>query len=150
MNTATKPKAIDPGIYIKPFLAYATKNDIPFETNNLVLWDANHNDGQMRQAILAKYGEKALVEIAIRELFKRYLYNGMAMRIVPSAKNPEGLKNGVPYVAGIRKGIHIPTMSVDEQEIALADAKARFLAAGRQLKVLGLPLAKLHALLEEI
>ena len=150
MNTATKSKAIDPGIYLKPFLAYAKKNDVPFETERLMAWDETYNDSQMRQAILAKYGEKALVEIAIRELFKRYLYNGMAMRIVPSAKNPEGLKNGVPYVAGIRKGIHIPTMSVDEQEIALADAKARFLAAGRQLKVLGLPLAKLHALLEEI
>ena len=147
---ATKQKEIDPNIYLKPFLAYAKKNDVLVETENLMAWDTTHNDGQMRQAIFAKYGEKALVEIAIKELFKRYLYNGLAMRIVPSSTNPEGLKNGVPYVTGVRKGIHIPTMTVDQQEIALADAKARFVAAGRQLKVLGLPLAKLVALLEEI
>jgi len=147
---ATKQKEIDPNIYLKPFLAYAKKNDVLVETENLMAWDTTHNDSQMRQAIFAKYGEKALVEIAIKELFKRYLYNGLAMRIVPSSKNPEGLKNGVPYVTGVRKGIHIPTMTVDQQEIALADAKARFVAAGRQLKVLGLPLAKLVALLEEI
>jgi len=147
---ATKQKTTDPSIYLKPFLAYAKKNDVLVETENLMAWDTTHNDGQMRQAIFAKYGEKALVEIAIKELFKRYLYNGLAMRIVPSSTNPEGLKNGVPYVTGVRKGIHIPTMTVDQQEIALADAKARFVAAGRQLKVLGLPLAKLVALLEEI
>jgi hypothetical protein len=41
-------------------------------------------------------------------------------------------------------------MNVNKQAVAIADAKARFMAAGKQLKVLGLPLETLYELLEHL
>jgi hypothetical protein len=150
MSTATGTAVIDPKVYVPKFMEYARKNDIAITTEALQQWDAEVNKGLMEAAILAKYGQVQLVKIAIRQLFQQYLYNANIVRIAPSSSNPEGLKQGVDPFSGIQRGIHVPSMTTSGQETLIAVQTEKFKEAGRRLKAYGLPLKKLHSLIEEL
>lgn len=140
----------DPSVYVKQFMAYAATNEIDTTTEAIQQWDAEQNSGRMRAAIVAKYGEKALIEIAIKDLFRRYLYNGGLMTVPPSPDNPPGLSKGVEKFSGIQGGKYIPEMNVAELDVLIAVQTQKFKDAGTRLKLYGLPLKKLHAIIEEL
>jgi hypothetical protein len=144
------PATTNPNIYVKQFLAYAASKKIDTTTDAIQQWDAEHNDGRMRAAILAKHGEQALIEIAIKALFRQYLYDGTLLRVSPSSANPNGLKQGVKTFSGIQGGRYLPHMTLSEKDGLVATQTERFKEAGRRLKLYGLPLKKLHDIIEEI
>jgi hypothetical protein len=150
MNTATKKANNDPSIYILPFREYALANDLEFNVDNIAAWDAEHNHGQMRAAFIAKYGEKVIFEMAIRELFRQYLYRGHTIYIVPNEKNPEGLKKGTKVFSGIQQGRYVPQMTATQLDNLVAIQTQKVKDAKVRLLAYGLPLARVRTIFTQI
>lgn len=148
MNSATKT-AVDPIIFVVNFTDYAKATGTECTTDNIQAWDTKYNHSKMRTAIIARYGEGVLIEVAIKEMFKRYLYRGTMLHIVASKKNPEPFKIENFATSGIYKGTILLDCNEEQLSYLVSAQKETIRNAVRKLKLLGLSLPQIQELVQE-
>ena len=139
--------------YLDKYEAWVEKSGLKKTPETLEKWDITHNNGRIR----AKLGTvEEVLEVGYRTLYNRvfYSYYNRLVEVNPVKiildNKPFTTGSGKFRISAVRGGANITAnVTAAQRKNQIAKAEQEFLSAGRRLKLLQLPTAKIYSLLEE-